>query len=405
MTHRERMLRCIRGQKTDQIPWVPRLDLWYHANKRAGTLPHRFRHASLLELLEELDLGYHAVIPDYLNLRGPEDDQDRALGIYNLEILPCETVLEEVDRTVSRTVDRTHVTYSTPAGKVSTTVLYDDEMRKAGITNKHVEEYPIRTLDDYAAVGHIFSNARAEENYQGYQEYAAHVGDRGIAVAYVSPSASPMHYIQRELMTYETFVYHMFDHPDELTELARQVEIYWQRLTQCALECPADVFLLGANYDADLTYPPFFEQHLLPQLKQYADRLHNKGHYLLSHTDGENRGLLDLYVRAGIDISDSICPSPMTSHTIGQVREALGTMTIMGAIPSVSLLPEAMPNREFDAFLDQFFSDIGQGEHLILSIADTAPPAADFGRILRIGEMVRQFGPVSGDRQPSGGSS
>jgi hypothetical protein len=197
----------------------------------------------------------------------------------------------------------------------------------------------------------------------------------------------------------------MYDHPDELAGLAKQVAIYWKRLTRCALACPADVFLLGANYDADLTYPPFFEEHLLPQLKRYADLLHEKGHYLLSHTDGENRGLLDLYVRAKIDIADSICPSPMTSHTYKQVREVLGPVTIMGAIPSVALLTDSMPKREFDSYLDQFFTDIGSGEHLILSIADTAPPAADFERILQIGEMVRQFGPVTGSNKPSRRSS
>jgi hypothetical protein len=63
-----------------------------------------------------------------------------------------------------------------------------------------------------------------------------------------------------------------------------------------------------------------------------------------------------------------------------------------------------MPQRDFDAYLDQFFTDIGGGEHLILSIADTAPPAADFDRILQIGEMVREFGPVTGSSKPSGRS-
>lgn len=394
MTHRERMLACIRGQDTDRIPWVPRLDLWFHANKLAGTLPNRVHHATLPDLLDELDLGYHAVIPDFLDLRSPEDDVDRALGIYNLETLPCQTILENVERTVVRTDIRTHVSYKTPVGTVTTTVLYDDQMRRAGITNKHVEEYPIKTVDDYASVGHIFSHGRVKGNFQGYLDYADRVGDRGIAVAYVTSSASPMHYIQRELMTFETFFFHMIDHPDELAELAKQVRLYWERLTQCALDCPALVYLLGANYDADLTYPPFFEEHLLPDLQDYAGQLHARGRYLLTHTDGENRGLLEMYVRAGIDIADSICPFPMTSHTIHQVRKVFGGITIMGGIPSVALLPESMPDRQFEAFLDRFFTEIGSGDHLILSIADTAPPAADFNRILRIGEMVRQFGPV-----------
>ena len=41
MTHKQTMLAVLRGQSVDRIPWVPRLDLWYRANRRAGTLPRR----------------------------------------------------------------------------------------------------------------------------------------------------------------------------------------------------------------------------------------------------------------------------------------------------------------------------------------------------------------------------
>lgn len=29
MNHHERMLATMRGEPTDQIPWAPRMDLWY----------------------------------------------------------------------------------------------------------------------------------------------------------------------------------------------------------------------------------------------------------------------------------------------------------------------------------------------------------------------------------------
>ena len=28
MNERERMLACLRGEPTDQLPWAPRMDLW-----------------------------------------------------------------------------------------------------------------------------------------------------------------------------------------------------------------------------------------------------------------------------------------------------------------------------------------------------------------------------------------
>ena len=187
----------------------------------------------------------------------------------------------------------------------------------------------------------------------------------------------------------------MYDHPDELAQLARCMEPYWEQLLEVAVHCPAEVVFLGANYDATVQNPRFFAEHILPWLQHAADRLHAQGKYLLTHTDGENTGLLPLYLESGFDVADSICPAPMTKLTFRQVRDTFaGRITIMGGIPSVALLPLSMPEREFDAFLDEFFEAIGCGDHLILGISDTTPPAADFNRIVKIGKRVEAFGPV-----------
>jgi uroporphyrinogen-III decarboxylase len=395
MTSKERMLAAIRGEPTDRLPWAPRLDLWFKANQRAGTLPDGFRDATLRDLCDALGMGYHAVVPDFRDLRGPEDDLDRALGLYNLRTMPCRTVLENVRRTWEVKGDRTRVRYGTPLGAIETVTLYDEAMRQAGISITHVEQHPFKGESDYAPLGYLFENARVVPQYEGLVAFAEYVGDRGVPTAYISAAASPMHLIQRELMPLDKFFYEMHDHPDAMRELARQVAVYWERLLAVACESPADVVLLGANYDATVTYPPFFREDIQPGLRRFADLLHARGKYLLTHTDGENTGLLGCYLDSGVDIADSICPAPMTKLTLREVRDAFaGRITILGGIPSVALLPSSMPDVAFERFLDRFFEDLGVGDHLILGISDTTPPAADFRRILAIGRRVEAFGAV-----------
>ncbi|MBA7662622.1 hypothetical protein ES703_70652 [subsurface metagenome] len=321
MTPKERMLCAIRGEPTDRIPWAPRLDLWYKANRRADTLPEKYRNASLQELTDDLGMGFHAVIPDFRDLHSPQDDIDRALGIYNLHTMPCRTVLENVSRKVRVSGDRTFVEYVTPLGNVNTTVLYDEGMRNAGITITHVETHAFKGVEDYAPLGYLFENTRVEPNAEGCEAFAAAVAERGIAVGYLAGAASPMHFIQRELMPLELFFYEMHDHPDELAHLAEQVGVYYDRLLAVAASSPAEVLLLGANYDASVTYPPFFAEHIAPTLRSFADMLHQRGKYLLTHTDGENTGLLEHYVDSHIDVADSICPAPMTKLTFKEVRD------------------------------------------------------------------------------------
>jgi hypothetical protein len=389
------MLAALRGQPTDSLPWAPRLDLWYTAHKRAGTLPPQYRNASLMEITDDLGWGYHAIIPLFKDLRGPLDEAHRALGIYNLRAMPYATRLENVEFSMTTEGDKTRVVYHTPRGDLSTTFVYDEAMRRAGVSITHVAEHAIKSRDDYAAVAYLFDNAQVEPNVAGYEEFAARVGDRGIACGFVNSAGSPVHLIQRELMPMQQFFFELYDHPDELAQCAQSIGRYLERAVAVAAASSADVLMIGANYDASVTYPPFFREHIQPWLRRFADMLHPRGKFLLTHTDGENTGLLDCYLHSAVDIADSVCPAPMTKLSLKQVRDHFaGRISIMGGIPSVCLLRAVMSDRDFEPYLDEFFGNLGRGDHLILGISDTTPPAAEFDRLLHLAERVRAFGPV-----------
>ena len=404
LTQKNRMLSTLAGRPTDRIPWAPRLDLWYNAHKHAGTLPAPYQNATLMEITDDLGWAYHAVVPHFKDLRSAEDEINRALGVYNLWSMPFRTEFDEVKLTSEQHGDRTTVTHETPVGTLRTQTLYDENMRRSGITITHITEHAIKIPSDYPAICHLFDHARVVPNNEGYQRFHEQVGERGLAVAFISLAGSPMHLLQRELMDPILFFTELYDHPDQLIECAQSIGRYFERVFEAVAQCPAEVVLFGANYDATMTYPPFFAEHITPWLKRLARRLHAKDKYLLTHTDGENTGLLDHYLESEIDITDSICPAPMTKLTFQQVRERFaGRITIMGGIPSTVLLPEVMSEKDFDAWLDTFFErQIGAGDRLILGVSDTTPPAAKFERLKRIAEYIEQFGPVKSPVVSSG---
>lgn len=395
MTHRERMLAAIQGKGCDRLPWMPRLDLWYSANRLAGTLPPRYRAATLRELTDDLDMGFHAVIPNFRDLRTPDDDADCALGVFNLWTMPYRTRWTKIERRIRREGDLTRVEYDTPFGTLRTVTLYDQGMRNAGISLAHTVEHAVKSPDDFNAVAHLFENAEVEPNAEGFSEFDRQTGEAGLAIGFVSLSASPMHLLQRELMSFDQFCFALNDVPEKVAGLMRAMDCYWRKVMDVCVAGPARVLLVGANFDATITYPPHFREHFLPWLKIWAEALHGRGKYLLSHPDGENSGLLECYLESGMDVADSICPTPMTRLSLKEVRDAFrGKITIMGGIPSVALLPSSMPDREFEIFLDDFFRQLGTADRHILGISDTTPPGADFNRLLRIGERVKALGPV-----------
>ena len=272
------------------------MDLWYKANKRNNTLPQKYQNATLWEIAEDMELGFHTVIPDFQDLRSEDDDIDRALGIYNLRFIPYRSVLRNVKRVIRKKGDYTAVEYITPVGTIRTCVRYDEQMRRAGITITHIDEHAVKSAKDLEVIGYIFENIEVVPNYEGFDDFAANIGNKGLSVAFTSLAASPIHLIMRDFMRMDDFFLLLFDSRDEVLNCARKIDKYFSQVFLTVANCSADVILSGANYDSSVTNPPFFAEFITPALKYQAEVLHRNGKFLLTHTDGENKGLLDEYL-------------------------------------------------------------------------------------------------------------
>jgi len=187
----------------------------------------------------------------------------------------------------------------------------------------------------------------------------------------------------------DQFFYSLHDYPATVEKLADQMEPYYQAIKAIAADSPAEVVLLGSNYDESLTPPPFFRKYLLPPLREYAETLHRKGKYLMTHTDGENRLLLPLYREAGFDIADSLCPYPMTRCRLEEIREAFADrITIWGGIPSILLCADKASFGEFKQFIDDVLMRYGHQSHFVLGVSDMVTADAEWDRVRYIADKV-----------------
>ncbi len=384
MTHKERILAAVKGEVPDRIPWVPRLDLWYNAHNAAGTLPREFAGMGLREIAESLGLGFHAVVPDYLSDPTPDAMTDRLLGIYRVRNMPFETRLGDVERAVSSDGGHTRVTYRTAKGGVTGVFGYTDEMRAAGVSIPWVFEPLVKAPRDLGVLAHIYKGlevAPARERCGKWREW---IGESGAAVAFGGPAASPMHHVMHQVMPVTEFFLALHDHPREMAALADSMTAWFEGILEALTSSEAEIIFWGGNYDETITYPPFFEKHILPWLARAAEAAHAAGKFLLTHTDGENKGLIDLYRKSGFDVADSFCPRPMTKMTLREFTEALPDVTVWGGIPSVAVCRETMNDADFHKLLDETLEFAAGRTRIILSVADTLPPGADWRRFEEI---------------------
>jgi corrinoid protein of di/trimethylamine methyltransferase len=393
-THRKRMITAIRGGMPDQIPYAPRLDLWFAANRKRGTLPIPYRGFEHYDQVSRAEgWGIAKVVLDYQGY-GEEAILDRALGVYQIPAQSFFTRLpQDVERRVKKEGDRILLEYVTPKGSVYAAFVYSEEMRRSGVTIPWISGHVLKGPQDYQPLAYIFENLVVEPVPELFHQWASPLGEDGYAVAYALTAGSPMHHIMKILTDSTDFYYQHRDHADQMKVLAEGIGVFYRRVLAAVAEGPGEIVLVGANFDDTITYPPFFRDHILPWLEEASQILHAKGKWMLCHTDGENKGLMDYLLVSGMDIADSVCPAPMTKVSLAEYYDRWGKgITIQGGIPSNLLLAEAATDEDFEDYLDYLFQAVAPGNRLILGVADTVPPDAVFDRLRRIAERVEKEG-------------
>jgi len=353
-THKERILAVMRGEMVDVIPFVPRLDLWWLANVSRGTLPEKYQGMMPDDISRAEGWACYHMVPNFADVGGPEDVLHRSIGLFHFkQSVYGWRFSPDVEIAVEKRGDQQVVEYRTPKGSVRTIGGLTRQAMQAGSSLGWVEEHAIKKPEDYRVVGHIFANIEVFPQYESAQTHIDAIGEDGVAAA-GGPSlgASPMHMIQKEFLDPTQFFYHYRDHQKEMRELAECVEVYFYKALAVIEDSPAEVVLWGANYDDMLTYPPYFEKEILPWLRKVSETLRARGKIVATHTDGENRGLMDLIRDSGVDVAESVTPWPMTQVRIEEYyRRWREELTIMGGIPEGVLLEDTASEDEFEAFM------------------------------------------------------
>lgn len=395
LDYRNQMLAAITGRTIHRIPWVPRMDLWCIANRARGTIPDELAGVNEVGIATYLAVACHALGADRTLTREPGDFALVGLGFDSHPDYPFRLELRDLSMRYKGSFEEMTTVIETSKGDVTIRSKWTDEMRRSGISGPMVTEHAVKRPADLDAVAEVFEHLEVISTPGGYAAFRERVGERGLAVAQGPVAASPAHLLLHDLMSMEDFFYLWADDRKAIGSFARRLEPFFDALLEAEIRCAAEVVYWGANYDQNITWPAFFEGEMIPWLRRASERLHQAGKFLLSHTDGENRTLLPFYGSAGFDVAQSVCPYPMTSLTLRQVREGLAAhQTLWGGIPSVALLPDSMSDDAFEAFLDGLSEQVGAGDRLILSVSDNVPPDADLGRLRRIGDRIDTLRPA-----------
>jgi len=126
----------------------------------------------------------------------------------------------------------------------------------------------------------------------------------------------------------------------------------------------------GDNVTGHMTNPRLFSEYAIPEYQRYAEIYHAQGKKVGSHFDGELKPLLGQLRETGLDVIESVSPSPLTECTFDDLWESLGAgpPLMWGVIPS-PLLEERAPEQELHDFVDHVLETV-EDAPIILGVSD-----------------------------------
>jgi uroporphyrinogen-III decarboxylase len=100
--------------------------------------------------------------------------------------------------------------------------------------------------------------------------------------------------------------------------------------------------------------------------------------------------LLDLVPGCGLDVVEAIVTKPMADITLEDAIDKLqGEVVLQGGLPSVLVCNEGGSMEKFEKYIEEVILPLKGRKGFILGMSDNVPPNADFKRVERIAELVR----------------
>ena len=379
----------INNKKPQVISFIPRFDLWYNVHSQKKPKPGILEGInSLNEFSRSLGLIPYSNIPDFTAGGDIKRVIHRSLGFYNLKQCPYKISFGRTKVNFKHKDSYTYVEYITPIGSIDTEFIFTEEMKKSGASISWIKKRLITKKEDYKICKYIFDDMVVEENYKEFDEYIKEQGDDYIPIAYGILAVSGMQHIMRDFLEVTDFFLHFMDNRKELEMLAGSIDKKIGDIIKILAKSGADIILVGANFDSTVTYAPFYKGYILPKFKEYSNILHENNKKIISHCDGENDSLWELYIDSDIDILEAVAIKPMVKQSLEEIVNIIGDRAVIwGAVDSIALLDDSMSDSIFRKYVENIV-DIAKENRIILGISDTAPVNMNIDRVLYIRDFV-----------------
>ena len=357
MTSKERLLRAIRGQETDRVPWSPFLAYyWEH-------LPIEVQKKGQEIYLKQMGAdpllrGFHTLF--HADVKNCEF---RSNTCGNKRIDVCETRV----------------------GTLTEEYTYSETANSWFLTG-----HPVKEEEDFKILQYLAENTVLTPDYERFlQDYHA-LGEDGLYLPllglYGKTAFQSM--VERWCGTVD-LTYALYDFPETVEECLAVIQEKDMETVKISVESPAEGFIFWEDSSTTNISPDFFRKYTAPQVDAWGKKIREYDKLLIHHACGHLADLLPIMAQTAIDMVESISPPPTGNIEIADAVKLLPQQIgIIGGIEPTFILNSTM--EELEAEAKKLLKGM-EGKRFVLANSDSCPPHVAYEKFLMVSELVREY--------------
>jgi uroporphyrinogen decarboxylase len=365
MTERERLIKVLKGETPDRVPWFADLGHWYRAE--CGQMWDLFkisnRTKEITDLHREVRAGWYVEVG----------------SLY--EEYYEDGVIREKELIGDRAIEK----YRTPVGEIYMERKWNPVSFSWDITKLMVEN-----MSDLKIL--LYAIERKEFLYKGenWEEIERVGGDVGLG--FPSLGYTGLGSLMSYYMGVQNTIYALYENPDIMGKYINTYNKKHLELVDLCCKSSATHFIFGDNLSSDVQPPDIFRKYSFDHYKALSEHFHKAGKTVSAHLDGMLSSILGIVAEAGIDVADAVTPAPTGDLTPLEIRKQSGNnMILMGGISPTKWLPSTS-EKEFISHVREWLDLRKISNRLVQSAGDQVPPGTELKRIKLVYDIVEEYG-------------
>lgn len=363
MSHRERILKILNGEKPDIVPWFGDLDYWAFSMIAKGLKKPEFSKSK-----------------DYINWH-----KDLGVGFYLQGYYPFHAIFDFEVKNWNEG-NKKYRKLVTPKGNLRECWVYNEQS-----FSEAPVEYLMKDESDLAAMRYVYENTHWEKDYDFAFTRIHQLDDQGIMMCYL-PKSPFMQLVALEAGIFAVTMAEITA-PDEFAETLAVMKKSFDIPSQIALDSPADALFFPENLSSEVIGVNYFNKYMKSQHEEWTARVKTKGKFSFIHMDGTLRGLLKEESAVGFTVIEAMTPKPVGDIDVRDWKNYAGSNDTIfwGGIPG-SYFTALIDDKEFDRHVIEILEVMRSEPRYVLGVADQVPPDGLEYRVRRVGELVERHG-------------